>query len=421
MDTGVDANHSDLDDLDDNPATDDSKVIGWVDYVNNNPTPYDDNGHGTHVAGTISGTGAGGTRTGVAPGTQLLAAKALDSNGAGILSDSILAFQWAVDNGADIISFSVSGGTGEAWETTIENVLAAGVTVIAAAGNYENGNETIGCPACLNDTIAVGATDSNDNIAWFSIQGPVTYNGSTYIKPDVSAPGVSITSTWPGGGYVSMSGTSMATPHVSGTAALMLQANTSLTPQNIKQILEDTAVDLGDAGKDNTYGAGRINAYAAVLSKGVIITNYTLEPNPTNTNPMLSASATSNANITYAEYYITTDPGENNATAVNASDGAFDEPTENLSAVINTTALTDGIYPVFLRARNSLGIWSNLYSENLSIDKTQPVIRINPVTYPTGQSAAKTGDTITLNATIIDPSNNGVASGVKNATINATN
>ncbi|MHC1572756.1 MAG: S8 family peptidase, partial [Methanosarcinales archaeon] len=423
IDTGVDANHSDLDDLDDDPHTNDPKVIGWKDYVNGNATPYDDHGHGTHVSGIISGTGADGTQTGVAPGTRLLVAKAFDSTGRGNLSDSIAAFGWAVENGADIISYSAGGGncsnSGAAWENTINTAISAGVTVIAAAGNYAEGIDEIISPACLNKSIAVGATDQNDEIAEFSIRGPVTCNGSTYTKPDVSAPGVSITSTipgWYGSSYGVLSGTSMATPHVSGTVALMLEADNSLTPQDIREILEETAIDLGTPGKDNTYGSGRIDAYAAVLSIArVVITDYTITPNPANTDPFINATATSSRNITYAEYYITTDPGRHNATPLNATDGRFDETIENLSAAINTTALADGVYQVFMRAENSVGVWSETYQKSLSIDKTPPMITTNPVGYPDGQSAAKRGERITLNISATDN-----LSDVRNASVNAS-
>lgn len=265
VDTGIDATHPDLNDMDDNPATDDPKIVGWFDFVNGQGTPYDDQGHGTHVSGTISGTGANGVRTGVAPGTQLIGAKVFNAQGSGSTSDVIAAFEWAVNNNASIISFSGGGGHESAFTTTINNVVAAGVLPVIAAGNSGPGPSTIGCPGDEFNSATVGATNIFDVIASFSSQGPVTLNQQTYIKPDVSAPGVDVTSTIPGGGYDAWSGTSMATPHVSGTAALMLQHNPGMTPSQVVQTLEDTATDLGTAGKDNAYGSGRINAYEAVF------------------------------------------------------------------------------------------------------------------------------------------------------------
>jgi serine protease AprX len=265
VDTGIDTTHPDLDDLDDNPSTNDPKVVGWIDYVNFYSSPYDDHGHGTHVSGTISGTGANGINTGVAPGTKLIGAKVFDYSGSGWTSDVIAAFEWAVDNNARIISYSGGGGHTDSFTATIDNVVAAGVTPVVAAGNSGPYSSSINCPGDEFNSVAVGATDSSDIIAYFSSRGPVTLYGETYIKPDVSAPGVSVTSTVPGGGYESdWSGTSMATPHVSGTVALMLERNPALTPAQIKQKLENTAVDLGSAGKDNDYGSGRIDASKAV-------------------------------------------------------------------------------------------------------------------------------------------------------------
>ena len=276
VDTGVDATHPDLDDLDDNPSTTDPKVIGWIDYINSKSSPYDDHGHGTHVSGTISGTGANGIQTGVAPGTNLIVAKVFDSDGSGYLSDCILGFQWAVTNNARIISFSGGSSVHDtAFADTINNVVAAGVIPVVAAGNDGPTSSTINCPGDELNSCTVGATDSSDEIAYFSSRGPVTLDDQTYVKPDVSAPGVDVTSTIPGGEYADWSGTSMATPHVSGTAALILEENPTMKPAAVKEKLEKTSVDLGSSGKDNDYGSGRINAYNAVFGS---VASFTAKP-----------------------------------------------------------------------------------------------------------------------------------------------
>jgi len=275
VDTGIDATHPDLDDLDDNPSTNDPKVVGWVDYINSQSSAYDDNGHGTHVAGIVSGTGDNGIQTGVAPGTKLLVAKVFDSEGDGYLSTCILGFEWAVNNNARIISFS--GGSPEhdsLFTTMINKVVAAGVVPVIAAGNDGDGSGTITCPGDELNSLTVGATDSSDAIADFSSRGPVTLDDQTYIKPDISAPGVSIPSTYPGDGYAYGDGTSMAAPHVSGTVALILEKKPTMTPAEVKKELESTAVDLGSAGKDNDYGSGRIDAYDAVFGKGPVANFY---------------------------------------------------------------------------------------------------------------------------------------------------
>ena len=518
VDTGINASHPDLE----------GKVIAWKDFVNNETEPYDDHGHGTHCAGTVAGTGASGTKTGVAPGANLFGVKVFNQDGYATESVVIAGFEWSVNNGADVISYSggclpIDGEEGEAivnasstnthtiqvndmdsfkpaficavvesrnlqnlsisliapnetivqgdymdwlvppdiyaefvgiykysenkplpngnwslnvtslkteenhvwysgadnnlnnilshnfnlsevsnatlnfstmydieddydngyveistdgtnwielarytghsyshnesinlseyagenvtirfryktdssviyagwyidnieipeiefsddveagegnwtpdgWEIILEMIpygyalLVAypdngtsaeaiavnniaeigGVVPIIAAGNEgELGLRTINSPGSASKAITVGATDYKmDYIAYFSSRGPVGYDENETIKPDVVAPGVGIVSTWYEGGYHSMSGTSMATPHVAGTVALMLQANSSLNPAEVKQILKNSSFDLGEEGEDNTYGAGRADAYTAV-------SNVTaLEPTP---------------------------------------------------------------------------------------------------------------------------------------------
>jgi serine protease AprX len=223
VDSGIDVKHPDLDDLDDNPNTKDPKVAGWIDYINGKTSPYDDYGHGTHVAGIISGTGANGIHTGVAPGSKLIAAKVFDQSGSGYASDVILAFEWAVNNGARVISYS-SGGLQHytPFAIAIDKVVAAGAIPVVAAGNFGSYSNTITCPGDETNSTTVGATDSSDTIAYFSSRGSVTLNGHTYIKPDISAPGVDIESTYPGGSYKIESGTSMSAPFVSGTVALII-------------------------------------------------------------------------------------------------------------------------------------------------------------------------------------------------------
>jgi subtilisin family serine protease len=135
---------------------------------------------------------------------------------------------------------------------------------VFAGGNEGPGQSTIGLPGGCPQTLAVGATDQNDKIASFSSRGPVQWKTGTFIKPDVSAPGVGVLSSVPGGGYKSYSGTSMATPHVAGTAALIYQGAPNATIEAVKGLLEKNAVDLGDHGQDNVFGYGRIDAMASI-------------------------------------------------------------------------------------------------------------------------------------------------------------
>jgi serine protease AprX len=191
-----------------------------------------------------------------------------DQSGSGYTSDVILAFEWAVNNGANVINFSGGGRHNSSFTIAIDKVVAAGVIPVIAAGNSGPDSSTITCPGDEINSTTVGATDTSDIIDHFSSCGPVELYGQHYIKPDISAPGIDITSTvpkWYGCAYENMSGTSVAAPHVSGTVALMMEKDPNLKPSEIKQILESTAVDLGPKGKDNEYGSGRINAYRAVF------------------------------------------------------------------------------------------------------------------------------------------------------------
>ena len=248
LDTGIYAAHPDIA----------GRIIKGYDFVNNDNDPADDNGHGTHVAGTVGGNGAGGTTTGVAPNVSLLIAKVCGIDGVCFDRDIVDAIQWSVGNGADIISMSLGDSNrSTAIGSAVNNAVNMGVVVIAAAGNEGlKGAGTINYPGGEKNVIAVGAVDGSDVIAYFSSRGPITVEGEVLTKPDVSAPGVNINSLlYTSSGYsgYTWSGTSMATPHVSGAAALLLQAakqfGTTLTPLQVKNILENSSVDKGTVRK----------------------------------------------------------------------------------------------------------------------------------------------------------------------------
>jgi len=314
IDTGIYATHPDID----------GRVIKWIDYVSHLSSPYDDNGHGTHVAGTVGGNGAGGMTTGVAPNVSLFGAKVLNSIGSGYSSDVIYAIEWSIDNKADIISLSLGGDRDLAMKIAINNAMSAGVTVIAAAGNSGPGAGTINFPAGEKNVIAVGAVNSFDNISSFSSRGPITVDGEELIKPDISAPGVCINSLSKSGGYeYCWSGTSMATPHVSGTAALLLQAARKngilLSPAQVRSNLENTSGDLGSAEKDNVYGAGRIDVFEAIRKYASSTINGTVEDHNTKTGiaNVIVSTNTSISTITNASgfYSMAVTAGTYNLTA----------------------------------------------------------------------------------------------------------
>jgi subtilisin family serine protease len=280
VDTGIDYTHPDLGGC----LGPSCKVVYGYDFVNNDDDPMDDHGHGTHCAAIAAGNGA---LKGVAPDAKLYAYKVLDSGGSGYFSDVIAGIEMAVDpnydgnfsDRADVISLSL-GGPGDPDDpvsTAVDNAVDAGVVVAVAAGNSGPATETIGSPGTARKAITVGATDKNDLIAYFSSRGPVKWSNNIMTKPDVVAPGVSICSAQYDSAWndykcfddkhVAISGTSMATPHVAGAAALIKQAHPDWTPEEIKQALRSTAVNLGE--NIDTQGYGRINVLAAINYQGV--------------------------------------------------------------------------------------------------------------------------------------------------------
>lgn len=220
-------------------------------------------GHGTHVAGIIASDDP--TYKGVAPGASLINAKVLNRYGWGYTSDVIAGLDWAVSSGAEVISMSLGANIGwcdgnDAMSLAVDNAVSKGAIVVVAAGNSGSSYGTISSPGCARNAITVGAVDDGDVVAWFSSRGP-TADGRA--KPEIVAPGVSITSTSNSNGFVTYSGTSMATPHVSGAIALLLEANNSLKYHDVLVVLQENATKLGY--DSNTAGAGRVDAYASYL------------------------------------------------------------------------------------------------------------------------------------------------------------
>lgn len=267
LDTGIDANHPDLK----------GKVVAWGDFAGTSATEKDAHGHGTHCAGTIAGGSASGKHIGVAPEAELVIGRIFGDSGGATLAGILKAMNWMTDpdGNADtndhprLVSNSWGGSQGSMdKEQAMWNIVTAwrelNIVPVFAAGNSGPRPKTIGTPGGYPHSFAVGATDSNDKIAGFSSRGPITWEGKDYVKPEVSAPGVNIYSAKPGGGYQSMSGTSMACPHVSGLVALMIEANPALTVSEVESILKETSVDLGEAGPDNIFGVGRADIGAAI-------------------------------------------------------------------------------------------------------------------------------------------------------------
>jgi len=271
IDTGIDALHVDLNQ---------GQVIGWKDFVNGRATPYDDNGHGTHVAGILAGQGDGAAAyRGVAPGVALVGVKAISSSGTGSTSTILSALQFCVDRKATynirIINMSFgSPGPSDGADILSVAVNAAadhGILPVIAAGNDGPARASVGSPAAAAKALTV-CSISDPGVKGFALsnwssRGP-TSDGR--MKPDVCGPGQSITSARAnsGNGYVTYSGTSMATPFVAGVAALMLDANNALTPAQVKSMMMATAVDWTLPGVDAETGAGRLQTYEAVKRAG---------------------------------------------------------------------------------------------------------------------------------------------------------
>ncbi|MDI9616184.1 MAG: S8 family peptidase [Methanothrix sp.] len=268
IDTGVDAEHESLDDLDDDPATPDPKIVAFVDMVNNLEKPYDDNGHGTHCASLISGTKG----IGVAPGSRLVVLKVMDRDGSCYLSDALSALDWCAKNrdvyDIRVISFSVGGDKGSERPTLLDEacnrMVEDGIVVVVAAGNSGPSPSSIVVPGEAEEVITVGAIDAKGKIFERSSRGP-TSDGR--IKPDIVTIGVDVPSALAGtkNDESCMSGTSMAVPQVAGAAALILEGFGNLTPADVKRVLLRSADDLGDPGADNTFGWGAMNITRAVL------------------------------------------------------------------------------------------------------------------------------------------------------------
>ncbi|WP_319507695.1 S8 family serine peptidase [uncultured Methanolobus sp.] len=257
IDTGVDYNHPDLA----------ANYLGGYDYVNDDTNPMDDHSHGTHVAGTVLGIDNDIGVLGVAPNAGFYALKAADASGYCSYSDIIASINWAMNNDADVITMSLGGSYSSTLKAACDNAYNSGVVLVGAAGN--SGGAVI-YPAGFDSVIAVSATDSNNVKASWSSYGP---------EVELAAPGVSIYSTMPGSSYGYKSGTSMATPHVTGVVALLLSTDVSGTnldfdkdgtwdPAEVRARLQSTATDIGVSGQDDYYGYGLVNALAAVSDLG---------------------------------------------------------------------------------------------------------------------------------------------------------
>lgn len=278
LDTGVDASHPDLD----------GKVAHWAEFDSMggavDSDPHDSDEHGTHCAGTLVGGDASGRRIGVAPEAKLAAALVLDGEVGGTDAQVLAGIDWAVEKRVDVLSLSLGGlvmdaETPPTYTEAILTCIEAGIPVVAAIGN--EGQQTSGSPGNDLFALSVGATDPKDRPAGFSGGRTQIIHESDYIysdylplpysKPELSAPGVAIYSSVPGGEWKAFSGTSMATPHVAGAIALLLSA-TSIRDKEagedrtylVQDLILGSVEDLGECGQDHRFGFGRLDMLRAI-------------------------------------------------------------------------------------------------------------------------------------------------------------
>jgi uncharacterized repeat protein (TIGR01451 family) len=249
-------------------------AVHWGNWHVSTGEPYlypgDGAGHGTHTMGTIVGDDGAGNRLGVAPGARWIAVKAFDNSGVAYESWLHDAFEWVLapegdpDLAPDVVSNSWGSdvSASDRFGPDLAALRSAGILPVFAAGNEGPGAGTVDSPGSLPEALAVGAVDDERLPAAFSGRGPSPWGE---VKPELAAPGVNVVSAFPGGGLAMGTGTSMATPHVAGVAALLLQANPNLTPDQLEYVLKSTSQPLGAIVPNNTTGWGLVNAYAAGL------------------------------------------------------------------------------------------------------------------------------------------------------------
>ena len=374
LDTGVNSAHQDL-------AP--NMVPGW-NMVDNNSNTSDVHGHGTAVAGVaaMAANNALGS-AGVAWGSKIMPVRIADANGYAYWSTVAQGINWAADHGAKVANISYSGVSGSSTvQSAAQYLRSKGGVVVVAAGN-SGGLESIAANASL---LTVAATDQNDVRASFSSYG-------AYV--DLSAPGVSLYTTAVGGGYSSGSGTSFSSPVVAGAAALMLSANSKLTPADVDRLLISNSVDLGSSGYDQYYGSGRVNAAASVLAARQTVVSDTQAPTVSITSPtggrvsgvvLVDTNSSDNIGVTRADFYV------NGQLVASDSLAPF-------AFAWDTAGKADGSYSLSVQAFDAAGNRGTAPSVAVTLgnDSTAPTIgRFN---LTDGMTISPTKQTISVSAT----------------------
>lgn len=405
LDSGVDATHPDLE----------GQIAEAVDFTDSPNGTEDGYGHGTHVAATIAGTGraSNGLRRGVAPGAKLHIGKVCGSDGK-CPGDAVVAgMEWAAKSGMDVVNMSLGGGPSNGKDplSTAVNSLSRtyGTLFVIAAGNAGPGSETVGSPGAADEALTVAAVDKSDQMARFSSRGPRLGDGAA--KPDIAAPGVAIVAARAKGTamgtpvddyYTSASGTSMATPHTAGAAAIVAQQHPDFTGRQIKALLMGTAKDLGHdlyaqgAGRvdldratdpkivpDGSLNFGRAEYPHSPVARKVTYSNWTDEP----ITLTLSASASSSGKPAPAGLFTlsadqVTVPAKGSADVTVTMDGRVLESSGQYGAYVGT-----------LRAKDSAGavMGSSRISAYLEPIRQDLTIKVIP---PAGATDVRYGDVL---------------------------
>ena len=331
LDSGVDPSHPDLA----------AKLLPGYNFVSNNTSTGDWNGHGTLVAGAAAAIGNNSVGVaGVAGQNNILPVVIADSTAYALFSTIASGITWAADRGAKVANLSYAAMGSSTVTSAAQYAMSKGMIVILAAGNCGCFDSTSANPYI----ISVSGTDSSDNLASWSSRGDFV---------DISAPGVGIYTTSSGGGYGSASGTSLASPIVAGVAALMFSANPSLSPSNVAALLQANADDLGAAGWDPSFGYGRVNAYRAVAAATASAPPPdTMPPTASITSPSagstltgtvtVGVAATDDTSVSRVDLYI---------------DGAFygSDTTSPYGFSWNTGTATNGPHALAARAIDGAG------------------------------------------------------------------
>ncbi|WP_254861588.1 S8 family serine peptidase [Halovivax gelatinilyticus] len=351
LDTGIDVAHPDLDLYTDDP-NDPTYPGGWARFTTEGEkvegdTPADPQGHGTHVSGTVAGGNESGEHIGVAPDADLMHGAVLSADGSGSFAQIAAGIEWAVEEEADLISMSLGAdGMHPELIEPVERAIDTDTMVITSSGN--EGEGTSGSPANYYSTLSVGAVDENASVTDFSsgMEVSAAQFGSDapddwpneYVVPDLSAPGDDVLSAYPGGDYQELPGTSMATPHVTGAAALMLSAtSTDLSTDQVRDALVETSwkPDEAPPEQDVRYGHGIIDAHLAVATlRGDTGVTGTVEraddearfPDATVTVELEDGTELSTETDDLGTYAIQTPPGSHEVTV--DVDGYEDEPID---------------------------------------------------------------------------------------------